>query len=331
KTGLEHTFTQYVIRRANCNVVNDNAPASVRDQIMDHYSNAVQYYVDREVRCDTQAAYLGRPSDETVQKLARLMSLTVDPNAPTKLSDEQSRELAKHPKILRLGNKSKELTAQCKARYGTVVQAAGTDLYKQKKEADAALNRARFKRRSKVLRRARKKHFRNAGTRALNSQFCSSTFDHHDGAARARPDKYEVNERGLVIQLTCDPSDHLTAEEKLLQRVRAIEVRAALCNRQERPRRGKPTTRPNTDTIKEGSKEEELYPLICKPTQCIICIGDKSKSFENRTFAYCNINKMREHVERSHLRYLLPKKEVTCYHPLCQSPKVVLHGIILQP
>ena len=67
----------------------DAAQASVRDQVMDHFSNAVQYYIDREVRCDTQAAYLGRPSNEVVQKMARLMSLNVDPTAPTKPSDEQ--------------------------------------------------------------------------------------------------------------------------------------------------------------------------------------------------------------------------------------------------
>jgi len=56
----------------------DQAPSSVRDQIFDHQSNTV---LDREVRFNTIAAFLGRPSDDVVQKLARLMTLTVDPNA----------------------------------------------------------------------------------------------------------------------------------------------------------------------------------------------------------------------------------------------------------
>ena len=44
----------------------DKAPLSVRDQIFDHQSNTVRYYLDREVRFNTQAAFLGRPSDNVV-------------------------------------------------------------------------------------------------------------------------------------------------------------------------------------------------------------------------------------------------------------------------
>lgn len=117
-SGLENSFTQYCARRGLVNAVNsksilllypstfsrcadadtwrstDKAPSSVRDQIFDHQSNTVRYYLDREVRFNTQAAFLGRPSDEIVQKLARLMTLTVDPNAPTKLSPELSKKLS---------------------------------------------------------------------------------------------------------------------------------------------------------------------------------------------------------------------------------------------
>lgn len=57
----------------------DQAPSSIRGQIFDHLSNTVRYYLDREVRFNTIAAFLGRPSDDVVQKLARLMTLTVNP------------------------------------------------------------------------------------------------------------------------------------------------------------------------------------------------------------------------------------------------------------
>lgn len=130
-SGLEHSFTQYCARRGLVNAVNskwilllsssspftvlmlmpgitaDKAPSSVRDQIFDHQSDTVRYYLDWEVRFNTQATFLGRPSDEAVQKLARLMTLTVDPNAPTKLTAELSDKLANSKRVVHLSHKSK--------------------------------------------------------------------------------------------------------------------------------------------------------------------------------------------------------------------------------
>lgn len=133
-SGLEQSLTQYCARRGLVNAVNsqsillplryspsrasmlicdilaDQAPSSVRDQIFDHQSNAVRYYLDREVRFNTQAAFLGRPFDDVVQKLARLMTLTVDLNAPNKLSQELSKKLANSKRVVQLSRTSKDLT-----------------------------------------------------------------------------------------------------------------------------------------------------------------------------------------------------------------------------
>ena len=69
--------------------ITDKAPSSVRDQTFDHQQGAVGYYLDQVVRFDIKACYLGRPSNEVVQKMARLASLTADASAPTELSAEQ--------------------------------------------------------------------------------------------------------------------------------------------------------------------------------------------------------------------------------------------------
>jgi len=42
----------------------DKAPSSVRDQIFDHQSNVVRYYLDWEIRFNTQVAFLDRSSDQ---------------------------------------------------------------------------------------------------------------------------------------------------------------------------------------------------------------------------------------------------------------------------
>lgn len=74
----------------------------VRDQIFDHQSDTVRYYLDREVRFNTMAAFLGRPSNEIVQRLARLMTSIADPSAPTAINPEMSAKLAKSKSLLSL-------------------------------------------------------------------------------------------------------------------------------------------------------------------------------------------------------------------------------------
>lgn len=78
----------------------DKAPASVRDQIFDHKIGSVRSYLDEEVRFDTKACYLGRPSNDVIQRMARLASLTADASAPTELSSEQKAKLSRHPQVM---------------------------------------------------------------------------------------------------------------------------------------------------------------------------------------------------------------------------------------
>ncbi len=87
------------------------ALANVRDQLFDHKLGATRYYLDQDVQVDTKACFLGRPSNEMVQKMARLASLTADPNAPTELPKEQKAGFRNHPKVIRLSNRNKALTA----------------------------------------------------------------------------------------------------------------------------------------------------------------------------------------------------------------------------
>lgn len=163
------------------------------------------------------------------------MSLTVDPTAPTELSAEQSRKLANHPRVVKLQSESKALTAKIRTqKYSSVEEARGTELYKQKKQADAALSCARTELRARLIKKARKRHFRNADTLELDAQFADSSF-REPSRSVTRPERkvYEVAERDLVIRLTCDPVAPMTGHEKLAWRIDAIKARAALCNRQE--------------------------------------------------------------------------------------------------
>lgn len=87
----------------------ENAPSLVRDQIADHESNAVKYYINEIVEFDTAAAFLQRPSNEAVQKEARMVTLMADMTAPKRLDDAQSAGLRNHPKIRRQVQKCQSL------------------------------------------------------------------------------------------------------------------------------------------------------------------------------------------------------------------------------
>ncbi|KAL9119297.1 MAG: hypothetical protein Q9187_004152, partial [Circinaria calcarea] len=79
------------------------------------------------------AAFLGRPSDNVVQKLARLMTLTVNLNAPTRLSAELSKKLANNKRIVQLRRKSKAFTEKLKQKYTLIRKALPGDPWLQAK------------------------------------------------------------------------------------------------------------------------------------------------------------------------------------------------------
>ena len=362
-SGLEQSFTQYCARRGLVNAVNsksillplwsslltmpmlileiiiDKAPSSVRDQIFDHQSNAVRYYLDREVRFNTQAAFLGRPSDDVVQKLARLMTLTVDLDAPIKLSNELSKKLANSKRVVQLGCTSKDLTKKLKKKYRLVRLAPLNDpLLKEKKDVDAALHREKSNRRNRMIEKARKRHFRNADTATLEAQFVDSNIAVSDEVVKPpAPLQYDIPERSDIVRLTCESIADLTDDEKHTRRIEALQARVAFCGRQESRRSSQTRSVDKSSglmTPPKGSLEEpeedktDHFPLVCKPRQCIFCLGNERKSYEGRTFEYARVNKMMDEVER-HLEGFALGDPIPCPHPTCKVAGLVLPEVMV--
>lgn len=147
----------------------DKAPSSVRDQVADHESNAVKYYLNEIVYFDMAAAFLQRLSNEAVQNEARLVTLMADMTAPTDLNDQQKAQMQNNPRIRQKADKCQRLKDEIKKRgYCTVKAAKGTALYERKKRANSDLNRERTHLRRKLKRKARKRHFRSSDTMVLN-------------------------------------------------------------------------------------------------------------------------------------------------------------------
>ena len=268
--------------------------------------------------------------------MARLASLTADASAPTELSSDQRVKLSQHPQVIRLCQKNKALTTQIHAAgYRPISTAKGTSLFEKKKKIEARLNCLKTRLRDHMIEKARKRHFREADTIAFDSQFSAT------GAARAssrdaprvKPIEYDLPERAAVVRLTCTPTDSLTEQGKLTRRIKAIEARAALCHRQEsRRRRRRPRyhikqEEPDASSGDSTEERKDRFPLVCKPTQCIFCLGNESKPYQERLYEYAKPNKMMNEVEK-HLTKYAPEDQILCPHPQCRAAGLVLPSVM---
>ncbi len=366
KSSLKHSFIQYVARRDLVNVVNSKSSSShlflssificrrqcwcqmidtdktssfVRDQIFDHQSNVVRYYLDRKIRFNTQITFLDRSFDEIVQKLVRLMTLTVDSSASIELFDELSKKLANSKWVIHLSSKSKRLIVKIRVKYELMKHASRENSWvKKKKDVDAALHREKTNRRSRMIDKARKRHFRNVDTDTLEAQFADIAISASvKDVELTRSLKYNISKRDVVIRLICESVIDLTDREKHVRSIEIIKVRAALCRQQESQRRDKSRSTfkskklmNSSEDLAENSEENttDYFLLICRSIQCSFCLDEKRKFYENRTFEYCRSNKMMKHVQKTHLRKYASNDEINCKHSTCKTNSLTLSSVM---
>ena len=300
------------------------------------------YYLDQDVQVDTKACFLGQPSNEIVQKMARLASLDADANAPRELSEEQIAQLSAHPTVIRLSKKNKALASKLRSQgYVPMSTAKGTKLYDQKVKTQNRLNSSKVRLRNAMKETARKRHFRKADTITFDSQFSNHSAQKSPvGDKLVKSREYDISERAEVVRWICQPVADLTDQELLQRRIRGIEAMAAMCRRQETRRRRKPKSQvkqeesdtpsdDSDDDIIDSSEDTERdhFPLVCKKSQCIFCLGDERKTYQRRTFNYSRPSKMMDEVDK-HLRKFAPHDEVPCPHPMCKSAAVVLPSVM---
>ena len=227
----EHPHTPPPKRQTQCNSTPPLSTPPADPSINTECTPKIQI-----VRFDTKACYLGRPSNEVVQKMARLASLTADASARTELSSEQKAKLAIHPKVTKLGQRNKTLTERIRrAGCRAIKDAQGTSLFKKKKRAEARLNAAKKRLRLDTIAQARKRHFRKADTITSDAQFSAEKVSYVSArdTPHAKPFTYNIPERAEVVRLVCSPGEGLTDRQRFRRRIEAIEVRTALYYRRE--------------------------------------------------------------------------------------------------
>ena len=117
------------------------------------------------------------------------------------------------------------------------------------------------------------------------------------------------------------------------RKIRAINLFVALASKQETQRQ---RISPACEAlVKEESPRPDPspapveIPLICKKTQCIICIGNERYSYEKRTRCFRRVSHMMDHVDNVHLKYQAADENFICHHPVCKSKGVVFSNVNL--
>ena len=256
----------------------DKAPPSVRDQIFDHKFSAVRYYLDQEVPLETKVCYLWRHSNEVVQKAVRLASLTANTSAPTDLSSEQKTNLNHHPTVIRLSQKNKALTFRIHAAgYKPISAARGTSLFERKKKAKARLNCFRARLWSDLIEKARKQYSR-LRLSIFRHRGCSDILTRH---TVCKADWIPPS------RASCGGSIYVQAGRASSPSGSELLKSEPHCHRQETWRRCWPESRIKQEKSDAcpGDLEEDTkdcFHFVCKPTQCIFCLGNEPKPYRER-------------------------------------------------
>jgi hypothetical protein len=308
----------------------DAGTVGERDQVMGHsHSGIFQFYINPNVKCDVQAAFLDEPSDKVLMKVLGSMSLTRDPLAPTKLKPDDARAIAEHPTVVKLRQKRDALTKKIKGfqqrlELGDSVEGEIELLKDSKKTTEADLRKKKKMLRDRRMKKDRKRYFAENDTRALEEGDDPLLEDEDENKPTM---VYALEERASIVALLCRLPVCLDEPDALDRRIPLVRYMKELCGRREARRRG---ITPNLALPQINSKGENVTlstPLECNARQCLFCIGDKALPVSQRMFCWCRPAKMMDHIEKVHLDPLKLDSRISCPHPGCQSNEVVLHGI----
>lgn len=295
---------------------------SQRNLILQHASSAVfqNSYLSRYITADTQAAYRGLEPQTAVMRAASGMSRTIDPRRPTALTNQQLAEVAHHPEVKLLRRQCRGLKQRIRDKYGTITRARGTAIYTRFQDASRdCQNKSRAVRKA-MFAESRRLYERRQPMMVIMQQLSKMG----EGKLQV-PSEYEAplsrhRCRALDALLTFVTSDPV---EEGIRRAEAIAAVAALSQRRE-PVTPKVCRPRNVTTVAARSEDESKevtstsFPLECRPTQCIFCLGATKCSMERRVKEFHSRGTLKRHFQNRHLRYLPDDKPVDCPHPRCK-------------
>jgi hypothetical protein len=291
---------------------------------MRHNPNSAVYngsYINERVRFDVQSAVLERPSADGVLRMLTHMSLMRDPRAPIHVPDDVLAALPPDPDITALEQEREKLKAGA-------YRVQGTDVEAEVRRLTTAIGSARSRRRNIISEEYRADYFRRRPTEDIEKQNSGQEEEEYIEPVV----QHQIPQRTQLADLICTHVTNITPQDAVNRRIQTADLMQALCGcREVAPRYRLRVALPLPTIFKEESPEvgplAPVFPLVCGKTQCLFCIGDESKSYEERMGSFCRPSKMMDHVERNHLKGKDLEARIECCHPTCKSQGLVLEHV----
>jgi hypothetical protein len=307
------------------------APDAVRDQIMRHdpftgvFNGA---YLNHRVRFNVQDAFLENDvSDDGLTRAFTHMSIRCNPDVPKEIPKEVLDALPPDPEIVDLEIRHRKLWIKLRFEY-RFVKRAPKKAQKEYQDLGRELANARKSLKDEIYREFKKDYryrFHNEMMRRQLNQNETVAEEYVEPVV-----EHQLEERTRLQKILCDFSTDLSVRDIINRKIRAINLMVALASRQEVRGRKQRSSQAFKDVPKEESLDDPIlkdkeFPLICKKTQCIICIGNERLSYRERTRTFKRASHMMDQVEKVHLKH---EPAIFCHHPVCKSSGLVLSNLM---
>ena len=312
---------------------------SQRTLILQHSDPRVftRNYESTYITADTQAAYRGLEPQTAIMRAASGMSRTIDTRRPRDLSPEQIAQLDRHPELKLLRRQRHRLEAEISDIYGGRRRAKGLPISDEYQRVLKEYRNRRKRLRDSQLKEVKRKYEKEQPIIDIERQLSGKGVKKEIGEtlkAYAFKKRFVAVESLFTFAIT-------SSEDECTRRAEAIAALAALACRHE-GRCAKETARSVKYTVIKVEPEELTSsvdapavspknvsdPRMCKPTQCIFCLGQQELSTERRVKSFHSSGDLKKHFYRKHLRYLPKLGSLVCPHPFCDE--VLEHIMHLQ-
>lgn len=325
---------------------------------MDHTNSAIfqRNYLSRMIRYDTQAAYGGTaPRTELIQAANR-MSRRIDPRRPKELTEAQSASIRQEDEIQELRGRRDELFQRIRHQFTFIYRAEGHAIYDQYEEAKRAVDRKIKTRERELLKQIHKEYDAVAPVQDMRAQLEGDTESLSPILSTSGPVRYALVERSRIAKAFFDPPSTRGAEGNVDWRVSIVDDMVSLCIRQEgRFRKARRIRRIHArgsfldndaecplNAVKSESESNSsiphLFPVRCKPYQCLYCLGDTHLPLEERLHNLGSKHSLQRHLDRRHP--FRPREPCPFPHPECaavtldsvmhfKNHAAIIHGIYM--
>ena len=304
---------------------------------MDHTNSAIfqRNYLSRMIRYDIQAVYGGTaPRTELIQAANR-MSRRIDPRRPKELTEAQSASIRQEEEIQELRGRRDELFQRIRHQFTFIYRAEGQAIYDQYEEAKRAVDRKIKARERELMKEIQKEYYTIAPVQDMRAQLEGDVELLSPILCTSRRVRYAFVERSRIAKAFFDPLSTCGAKDDMDWRISIVDDMVSLCIRQEgvfrkarRTRRIQARERDSDDdaerplkAVKFESESDSsipyLFPVRCKPYQCLYCLGDTDLPLEERLHSLGSKYSLQRHFDRRHP--FRPREPCPFPHPECAA------------